>query len=67
MMGNFGGFFASVIIGYIIKHTGNAADGDFPLIFYFSAASYFLGVVCWRFIDPVTPLDGGRKDAAVAV
>ncbi|HEX7901246.1 MAG TPA: MFS transporter [Planctomycetota bacterium] len=64
MLGNFGGFFASVIIGYIIKHTGNKAAGDFPLIFYFSAASYFLGVLCWKFIDPVTPLEREAKVAA---
>jgi MFS transporter, ACS family, glucarate transporter len=66
MMGNFGGFLASVVIGYIIENTGDPAAGDFPLIFYFSAASYFLGVVCWSRIDPVTPLDRISKAAVTA-
>jgi MFS transporter, ACS family, glucarate transporter len=57
MMGNLGGFLASVAIGYIIKHTGNKALGDFPLIFWLSASSYFLGALCWKLLDPVTPLD----------
>lgn len=38
--------------------TGTLRDltGGFETTFYISAAVYFVGMVCWIFIDPVTPL-----------
>jgi MFS family permease len=53
MCGNFGGALCPVAIGYILKWTHQ----DWNLTFYVSAAVYLLGIVCWRFLDPVTPLE----------
>ena len=51
--GNIGAFLAPPIVAYILEATG----GNWPATFYVSAGVYFLGIVCWVFIDPVTPLD----------
>ncbi len=53
MMGNLGGVVSPVAIGYILRQTTN----NWGITFYVSAAIYFMGAICWRFIDPVTPLD----------
>jgi MFS transporter, ACS family, glucarate transporter len=53
MMGNFGGVVSPVAIGYILQSTG----GNWDITFYVSAAVYFMGVFCWLFLDPVTPLE----------
>jgi MFS family permease len=53
MWGNMGGAVAPLAIGYILRWSGNNWD----LTFYVSAAIYLMGIVCWRFLDPVTPLD----------
>jgi MFS family permease len=52
MMGNFAGFAAPVVIGYVLKATG----GDFTYTFYISAAAYFTGALCWLGIDSKKPL-----------
>ena len=52
MMGNFAGGVAPVILGYVLQQTNN-----WQVNFYMMAAVYLLGGLCWRFIDPVTPLD----------
>jgi ACS family glucarate transporter-like MFS transporter len=52
MMGNLGGFVSPIVIGYIIKHTGN-----WNLTFYVTAAVYIVGAICWLLTDPVTPLE----------
>ena len=54
MMGNFGSAVSPIAIGFILA----ASDGNWNLTFYASAAVYFLGGVCWLFLDPVTPLEG---------
>jgi sugar phosphate permease len=54
MMGNFGGALSPTVIGFILNRTHN-----WNLPFYVSAAIYFMGVFCWMFLDPVTPLDQG--------
>ena len=52
MWGNLGGSLGPLVIGYVLKFTKN----DWNLTFYFSAVVYMLGIVCWAFLDPVTPL-----------
>jgi cyanate permease len=52
MMGNIGGAVSSFLTGVIISYTGNYA-----LVFYVSAAIYFMGNFCWMALDPVTPLE----------
>jgi MFS family permease len=52
MMGNFGGALAPAAIGHILKLTNR----NWAVAFYLFAGAYFLGALCWLFIDPVTPL-----------
>jgi MFS family permease len=54
MMGNLGGAASPTIIGYMLRWTGNNWD----MTFYVSAAVYATAVFLWRFLDPVTPLEG---------
>jgi ACS family glucarate transporter-like MFS transporter len=54
MMGNVGGAVSPTIIGYMLRWTRNNWD----LTFYVSAAVYMMAVFLWRFLDPVTPLEG---------
>jgi len=58
MAGNIAGFVSPTMVAYILRWTG----GNWVITFYVSAAIYFVGAVCWLFIDPVTPLD--RTEAA---
>ncbi len=53
MMGNFGGMAGPLVVGYILKFT----DRNWEITFWLSSAIYFLGGLCWLFIDPVTPLE----------
>jgi MFS family permease len=53
MLGNMGGAISPLAIGYILRWSGN----NWNLTFYVSAAVYLMGIVCWRFLDPVTPLE----------
>lgn len=57
MMGNLGGFVSPIVLGYIVHRTGN-----WDLTFYLTASLYFLGALCWWFIDPVTPLEQQVRD-----
>jgi MFS transporter, ACS family, glucarate transporter len=52
MMGNFGGALSSYMIGVILSQTHN-----WQILFYISAAVYFMGNFCWMALDPVTPLE----------
>ena len=56
MLGNFGGMAGPIVVGYVLAWTHH----DWQLAFAISAAIYFLGAICWLFIDPVTPLEKGR-------
>lgn len=60
MMGNFGGAVAPAAIGFILKRTND----NWTLTLLISSGAYFLGALCWFFIDPVTPLDKAEKPAA---
>ncbi len=59
MMGNAGGAVAPMAVPLILAATNN----NWNINFYVFAAVYFLGALCWIFIDPVTPLD---RDEPVA-
>jgi len=54
MMGNFGGMAGPLIVGLVLQHTNR----NWEITFWLSSAIYFLGGLCWLFIDPVTPLEG---------
>jgi MFS family permease len=53
MAGNIGGMLCPFAIGWILQLT----DNNWNLTFYISAAVYLMGIVCWTFLDPVTPLE----------
>ncbi len=53
MLGNFGGMAGPIVVGYVLDLTHH----DWQIAFAISAAIYFLGAICWLFIDPVTPLE----------
>jgi ACS family glucarate transporter-like MFS transporter len=52
MMGNFGGFIASVVAPYILR----AAGDNWNAVLYVAAGIYFTGIIFWVLLDPVTPL-----------
>ena len=51
MMGNFGGVVSPLVLGAIVKRTGN-----WDLTFYMTAGLYFVGATCWLFINSTKPL-----------
>ncbi len=53
MLGNFGGMAGPVVVGYVLDLTHK----DWHLAFAISSVVYFIGAICWLFIDPVTPLE----------
>jgi MFS family permease len=59
MLGNFGGMAGPIVVGYVLDWTHR----DWQLAFAISAIIYFLGAICWLFIDPVTPLEEPAKPA----
>jgi MFS family permease len=59
MMGAFGGMLAPTVVGLILDSTGR----NWTITFWISGAVYFLGGLCWWFIDPVTPLQTEEKAA----
>jgi len=52
MMGNVGGALQPIVTAFIVSRTNN-----WNLPFYVSAGMYFMGIFCWMFLDPVTPLE----------
>jgi len=56
MMGNVGGAFSPMAIGYMLRWTHHNWD----ITFYVSAAVYFCGSFFWMFMDPVTPIEGAE-------
>jgi len=63
MWGNLGGALAPFVNGHILTWTGN----NWNLIFYVAAAVYLLGIVCWLFLDPVTPLEETERHPVAAL
>jgi MFS family permease len=53
MCGNIGGALAPLAIGYMLAWS----HGNWNLTFYVSAAIYAMGMIFWRFLDPVTPIE----------
>ncbi len=53
MMGNLAGFVSPVVGGYLLHND----PSRYNLLLYVSAAVYFVGVFCWPFLDPVTPIE----------
>ena len=47
MWGNFAGFLAPVVTGYILEW----GHKNWDLTFYVSASIYLMGIVCWMFLD----------------
>src|SRR5882724_9072316 len=62
MMGNAGGALAPMIVPFVLKATHNNWNANFWMF----AAVYFLGGLCWLFIDPVTPLEAQPQNTADA-
>jgi MFS transporter, ACS family, glucarate transporter len=62
MMGNAGGALAPMVVPMVLQATNNNWNANFVMF----AVVYFLGALCWLFINPVTPLDGSEKREAVA-
>jgi MFS family permease len=58
MVGCAGGGLSPLAIGYLLEWTGQNWDA----VFYMSAAAYFLGFLCWIFLDPVTPIDSDPEE-----
>jgi MFS family permease len=59
MMGNFGGMAGPLVVGFVLTVTHR----DWQLAFLISSVIYFLGAVCWLYIDPVTPLEAKVEPA----
>jgi ACS family glucarate transporter-like MFS transporter len=57
MLGNVGGALGPLVNGDILTWT----HGNWNRLFYIAAAMYLLGIVCWMFLDPVTPLEAPEK------
>jgi MFS family permease len=53
MLGNFGGMAGPLVVGYVLDLT----QRDWQLAFAASAGIYFLGAICWLFIDPQARLE----------
>ena len=53
MMGNAGGALAPMVVPFVLTLTHNNWNANFVMF----AVVYFLGALCWLFIDPVTPLE----------
>ena len=52
MMGSFGGMAAPLVIGIILDLTVR----NWELTFWISGVIYFLGGLCWLWLDPVSPI-----------
>ncbi|MEW5974643.1 MAG: MFS transporter [Acidobacteriota bacterium] len=61
MMGNFAGGVAPIMVGYILEWTNQ----NWAITFYVSAVIYFMGIFCWMFLDPVTPLEGEAEPESI--
>jgi MFS family permease len=59
MMGSIAGAASTTVVGYLLVWTSN----DWSMTFYISAAIYFLGAICWLFLDSHTPIE--RREETV--
>jgi MFS family permease len=58
MAGNIAGGVAPVAVGYILQFSGH----NWMITFWISATIYVIGGLCWRWIDPVTPLQAPASE-----
>ena len=58
MMGSIAGASSILVVGYLLAWTGN-----WTLTFYFSAAIYLVGAVCWLFLDSHSPIEVSVPEA----
>jgi MFS family permease len=63
MMGNLAGFVAPWLGGYILQRTAD----DWNILLYVMAGMYFLGTLCWPFIDPPTRLEALEEPGGVGL
>ena len=63
MMGNFGGMLCAKLTGYLVDPSG----GGWTNVLLISSAVYFLGGLCWLFIDPVTSLEAKLGESKAPV
>ena len=54
MMGSIAGAVSVTVVGYLLAWT----SGNWTMTFYISAAIYFVGAICWLFLDSHTPIEG---------
>ena len=53
MMGSIAGAVSVTVVGYLLAWT----SGNWTMTFYISSAIYFLGAICWLFLDSHTPIE----------
>jgi MFS transporter, ACS family, glucarate transporter len=53
MMGNLAGFVYPIVAGEIV----HASHHNWNLVLYLSAVVYFVGILIWYLLDPVTPIE----------
>jgi ACS family glucarate transporter-like MFS transporter len=58
MMGNIGGVLSAKVAGYLVDSSG----GDWTNVIWISSAVYFLGGLCWLFIDSTTSLEAKLEE-----
>jgi MFS family permease len=56
MMGSIGAAVAPLVIGIILDSSGR----NWALTFWISGIIYFLGGLCWLWLDPVTPIEAQK-------
>ena len=61
MMGSIAGASSVLVVGYLLAWTSN----NWTLTFYISSAIYFVGAICWLFLDSHTPIES-REDSVRA-
>ena len=57
MMGSLGAAVAPLAIGMIV----DSSDRNWALTFWISGIIYFLGGLCWLWLDPVTPIEAKEE------
>jgi nitrate/nitrite transporter NarK len=60
MLGNFAGFVAPVVFGYILGETGD----NWTIVMYTMSAAAVVSATCWLFLDP--DKDDEQKSAVPA-
>ena len=60
MMGSIGAAVAPLVIGIILDTSGR----NWALTFWISGIIYFLGGLCWLWLDPVTPIETKAAQAS---